>query len=162
METKSETVVKKPVLQFSIPCLEVDAEDKPPIFSYVFYELPYPRQPVDYFICNGWSNGKGKFRQEIRILKPDRSLFISTGEQEFDLKDESIPQLMINQFSNVVFEQFGVYWVQNYLNGELVMEYPLIVREVSQEELNRFMAEKSQEEIGALTVDQQLQRRAKS
>ncbi len=150
---------KKPVLQFSIPCLEVDAEDKPPIFSYVFYELPYPKQPVDFFICNGWSNGVGTYKQEIKLIKPNGELFIATGEQDFELKSENIPQLMINQFSNVVFNEFGVYWVQNYLNGELVMEYPLTVREVSQEELDRYRAEKSQEEIGAITVDEQLKRK---
>ncbi len=151
---------KKPILQFSIPCLEVEAQDKPPVFSYVFYELPYPRQPVSFYICNGWSNGKGSFKQEIKILKPDhKTVFVQTGEQDFELKDEVVPQLMVNMFGNVRFEEFGVYWVQNYLDGELVMEYPIVIREVSQEELNRFLAEKSQEEIGALTVDQQLKKK---
>ena len=132
------------------------------MFSYVFYELPYPRQPVSFYICNGWSYGKGKFTQEIKILKPDKkTVFVETGAQEFELKDESIPQLMINLFGNVRFDEFGIYWVQNYLNGELVMEYPIIIREVSQEEINRFLAEKSQEEIGALTVDQQLKKEKK-
>jgi len=132
--------VKRPVLQFSIPCLELETEDRPPVFSYVFYELPYPNSPVSFYIANGWSNGYGSFVQEIVIKKPSGSVFVSTGKQDFELKNTNTPQLMVNFFKDMQFSEFGDYIVEVYLNEEKVIEYPIIVRQLTSEELARFLA----------------------
>jgi len=132
--------LKKPVLQFSIPCLELETEDRPPIFSYVFYELPYPNSPVSFYIANGWSNGIGSFLQEIVIKRPSGSNFVSTGKQDFELKQTNVPQLMVNYFKDMQFDEFGDYIVEIYLNEEKVIEYPIIVRQLTSEELARFLS----------------------
>ncbi len=129
--------MKKPVLQFSIPCLEIETEDKPPIFSYVFYELPFPNAPVSFYIANGWSNGEGSFTQEIKLVKPSGNLLVSTGKQDFELKNTNIPQLMVNLFRDMMFDEFGDYKVEVYLNDEKVMEYPLTIRQLTAEEIRR-------------------------
>lgn len=137
---------KKPVLQFSIPCLELETEDKPPIFSYVFYELPYPNAPVSFYIANGWSNGQGKFEQEIVIKKPSGQKLISTGKQDFELKQLNTPQLMVNFFKDIQFDEFGDYTVEIYLNDEKIMDYILIVRQLTPEEISRFLSAIQQQE----------------
>jgi hypothetical protein len=129
--------MKKPVLQFSIPCLEIETEDKPPVFSYVFYELPFPNAPVSFYIANGWSNGEGSFTQEIKLIKPSGNLLVSTGKQDFELKSFNIPQLMVNLFRDMMFDEFGDYKVEVYLNDEKVIEYPLSVRQLTPEEIRR-------------------------
>jgi len=129
--------MKKPVLQFSIPCLEIETEDKPPVFSYVFYELPFPNAPVSFYIANGWSNGEGSFTQEIKLIKPSGNLLVSTGKQDFELKSFNIPQLMVNLFRDMMFDEFGDYKVEVYLNEEKVLEYPLTVRQLTPEEIRR-------------------------
>lgn len=144
-----EKMSKKPVLQFSIPCLELETEDKPPVFSYVFYELPYPNAPVSFYIANGWSNGEGSFTQEIVIKKPSGNNLVSTGKQDFELKQKNIPQLMVNYFKDIQFEEFGDYSVEVFLNDEKIIEYIIIVRQLTAEEIARFLeisqqAERSQ------------------
>jgi len=129
--------MKKPVLQFSIPCLEIETEDKPPVFSYVFYELPFPNAPVSFYIANGWSNGEGSFTQEIKLIKPSGNLLVSTGKQDFELKSFNVPQLMVNLFRDMMFDEFGDYKVEVYLNDEKVIEYPLTVRQLTSEEIRR-------------------------
>ena len=129
--------MKKPVLQFSIPCLEIETEDKPPVFSYVFYELPFPNAPVSFYIANGWSNGEGSFTQEIKLIKPSGNLLVSTGKQDFELKSFNIPQLMVNLFRDMMFDEFGDYKVEVYLNDEKIIEYPLTVRQLTPEEIRR-------------------------
>ncbi len=129
--------MKKPVLQFSIPCLEIETEDKPPVFSYVFYELPFPNAPVSFYIANGWSNGEGSFTQEIKLIKPSGNLLVSTGKQDFELKSYNVPQLMVNLFRDMMFDEFGDYKVEVYLNDEKVIEYPLTVRQLTSEEIRR-------------------------
>jgi hypothetical protein len=129
--------MKKPVLQFSIPCLEIETEDKPPVFSYVFYELPFPNAPVSFYIANAWSNGEGSFTQEIKLIKPSGNLLVSTGKQDFELKSFNIPQLMVNLFRDMMFDEFGDYKVEVYLNEQKIIEYPLSVRQLTPEEIRR-------------------------
>lgn len=132
---KGDNIIMKPSLQFSVPCLEVKEDNKPPTFAYLFYELPLPELPIKcppFFINNGWCNGQGKFQQEIKILSPDKKeVIIETGKQEFVLDIEYVPQLIVNQFDQVLFKETGYYWVQIFLNSSLELEYPLTVRLVS-------------------------------
>ncbi len=129
---------KEPSLQFSVMCLDlVEEERKPPTLQYLFYELPFPHLPfrMDRFhVINCWANGEGSYKQAVKILKPDRStLFIETGEQTFSLENAFTPQLMINVFADLEFQEEGHYWIQNFLNSKLVVEYPLTVRLVEGE-----------------------------
>lgn len=124
---------KSPALQFSVMCLDLlEEERKPPSLQYLFYELPFPHLPfhMDRFhVINCWSNGTGDYKQSVKILVPDRSkTFIETGEQTFSLEDPYTPQLMINVFADLEFQQDGHYWVQNFLGSQLVLEYPLTIR----------------------------------
>lgn len=123
----------QPSLQFSVMCLDlVEDERKPPTLQYLFYELPFPQLPfrMDRFhIINCWSNGTGQYKQAIKILTPSKTkTFVETGEQAFNLDDLYTPQLMINVFADLEFTEEGHYIIQNFLNGKLVMEYPLTVR----------------------------------
>lgn len=125
----------KPSLQFSVPCLEVKEENKPPTFAYLFYELPLPEIPIKcppFFINNGWCNGQGNYQQEIKILSPDKKeVIIETGKQDFALDTNYVPQLIVNQFDQVLFKEAGYYWVQVLLNGTIELEYPITVRLVT-------------------------------
>ncbi|MBI2263597.1 MAG: hypothetical protein HYU64_00255 [Armatimonadetes bacterium] len=124
--------MSKPHLQFSVPCLEVKENGGPPSFQHLFYELPLPEFPFKcppFFISNGWCNGKGEFRQSIRILAPDKQqVIIDTGEQPFTLQEQTTPFMAVNMFAEVVFKEPGICWVQTFLDGSLMLEYPLTIR----------------------------------
>lgn len=123
----------EPSLQFSVPCLEVPQEEgRPPSFHYLFYELPLPEFPyrVTFFVCNGWCNGQGRFVQSTRILKPDHvTPVVETGEQPFELAERETPFMAVNCFQEIPFESPGVHWIQVNLDGEMRLEYPLVVRQ---------------------------------
>lgn len=140
----------KPVLQFSVPCLEVKEEDKPPTFAYLFYELPLPSLPIKcppFYINNGWSSGQGTFNQEIKILSPNKQeVIVETGAQQFTLETQYVPQLIVNQFDQVLFKDTGFHWVQIFLDGILTLEYPITIRqtEKKQEGQNKNIPKKEQ------------------
>ena len=140
--------MKRPSLQFSVPCANVPEEDGPPSFRSVFFSLPHPQYHFNFpkkgfFVANGWCNGQGNFTQEIRLLQPDKEkVLISTGKQDFELKEIQTPFMAVNLFQ-IVFSQPGKYWVQIFLgeftgkdpqgrsqsaNDQLVIEYPLTVQ----------------------------------
>lgn len=131
----------KPSLQFSVPCLEVKDDQGPPIFSRIFYELPFPNFPFKcppFFINNGWSNGTGNHRESTRILAPDkRNIIIQTGDHPFTLSEQNIPFMAVNLFADVVFKEVGTYWIQVFLDDEMVLEYPLTIRQANTSKENK-------------------------
>lgn len=121
----------EPSLQFSVTCLEVIEDKGPPTLRYLFYELPLPVLPhgIDFYLANCWANGLGSFEQSVKILYPDRiKILVETGEKSFVLGDPYTPFMAIFRFSEIQFSEEGRYWIQNYLNGKLILEYPVTVR----------------------------------
>lgn len=131
MNVAAEPKTRVPHLQFSVPCLEVkEPPQGPPDFLSIFYELPLPQFPfkTDFEIANCWSYGLGKFQQEVKVLKPNRAVHLSSGKQTFELHSTSVPFMAINQFEGIVFERPGLYWIEVDLQGKPVLTYPLNVR----------------------------------
>ncbi len=124
-------------LQFSIPCYEVDYEQrKAPSFKYIFYDLPFPQLPqyVSFHVANGWIGGKGPgLHQVIKILQPDGSVHLETGRQPLEFVDEHTPFLAINRFPEIPFETVGHYWIVVYLEDQEVLRYPISSRDVGWE-----------------------------
>lgn len=125
---------KQPNLQFSVPYLSEGEDERIRSFVGIFYELPFPDFPTpkfSFFVANGWCNGKGNFKQKMRILTPDRkSAVIETPDQDFDLKETTTPFMAVNYFAEMVLQQPGTYWFQTFLNGKMKLEYPLVARKV--------------------------------
>lgn len=120
-----------PVLQFSVPCLEVkDPEGKPPDLLSLFYELPLPEFPykTDFAVANSWCKGSGQFRQSMRIIGPNKRVLVETGDQPFQLTSTLVPFMAINRFEGIVFEHPGVYQFEVYLEKNKVFSYPINVR----------------------------------
>jgi hypothetical protein len=121
-----------PSLQFSVPYLSEGTDERIRSFIGIFYELPFPEFPTpkfSFFLANGWCNGQGTYRQQIKILAPDRqSAIVETPEQEFQLKENTVPFMAVNYFSEMQLPGEGSYWIQTFLNGNMVLEYPMVAR----------------------------------
>lgn len=127
-----------PSLQFSIPYLSEGNDERIRSFIGIFYELPFPEFPTpkfSFFIANGWCNGKGTFKQKLRILLPDRkTALIETPDQEFELKETTTPFMAVNYFAEMILQQEGTYWIQTFINNKLTLEYPMVARKVNLQE----------------------------
>jgi len=65
----------------------------------------------------------------MRILNPDRkSAIIETPDQEFELKETTTPFMAVNYFAEMILQQAGTYWFQTFLNGKLIVEFPMVAR----------------------------------
>lgn len=120
-----------PMLQFSVPCLEVtESEGKPPDLLSLFYELPLAQFPfkTEFTVANCWCKGSGKFRQSMRILLPNKKVLVETGDQPFQLTSTLVPFMAVNRFEGIVFEHPGVHTFEVYLEGARVFSYPINVR----------------------------------
>ncbi len=124
---------KEPRLQFSVPCFEVEyKEAQAPTLRYVFYDLPFPELPfkMSFHIVNGWIGGIQERHQEIKVLRPDGSVHLSTGKQPLQFVNEHTPFMAINYLPDIPFDKEGLFWIVVSLEDTEVIRYPITVRTV--------------------------------
>jgi len=122
----------KPNLQFSVVCDDVRREDNGKFMLLGLFEAisasKFPATHPALFVANRWCKGEGPFTQKIRIVNSkDQKVVFQTDDQPFELKDINAHHTMISKFNNLVFPEAGKYWVEILLNGELFLNYPIIL-----------------------------------
>jgi len=125
----------KPNLQFSVLCDDVRREENGKFILIGLFEAinakKFPATHQSLFVVNRWCKGEGEFVQKIRIVNSkDTAVVFETDEQPFALKDIDAHHTLVSRFNNLVFHNSGKYWVEVLLNGELVLNYPIILKEV--------------------------------
>jgi hypothetical protein len=91
----------------------------------------FPATHPTLYVANRWCKGTGSFRQKIRIVNSkDSSVIFQTGDQPFELKDIDSHHTLVSRVNNISFPSSGKYWLEVFLNGDLVLNYPVILREV--------------------------------
>lgn len=124
----------KPNLQFSVLCDDVRREDNGKFMLIGLFEAisakKFPAKHPALFVANRWCKGEGAFTQKIRIVNSkDNSLIFQTDEQAFDLADIDRHHTLMSRFNNLIFPNPGKYWLEVLLDGELVINYPIILNE---------------------------------
>jgi hypothetical protein len=128
----------KPNLQFSVLCDDVRREENGKFMLIGLFEAinakKFPATHPSMFVVNRWCKGEGYFKQKIRILNSqDKGLVFQTDEQVFELTDIDKHHTLVSRFNNLVFPTAGKYWVEVLLDGELVLNYPILLKEVQGE-----------------------------
>jgi len=126
-----------PNLQFSVLCDDVRREDNGKFILIGLFEAinakSFPATHSSLFVVNRWCKGEGSFTQKIRIINTkDKGKVFETNEQPFNLKDIDSHHTLISRFNNLVFPDPGKYWVEVILDNELVLNYPIMLKEITQ------------------------------
>lgn len=124
----------KPDLQFSILCDDVRREDNGKFIFIGLFDVigtkNFPTQHGVMFVANRWCKGEGEFKQKSRIIDSvDKKLIVESPEVTFRLEDISQSHTVISKFSNITFPRAGKYWVEVLLDGQLTLDYPLMLVE---------------------------------
>ena len=128
----------KPNLQFSVLCDDVRQENNGKFILIGLFEAinarKFPATHQTLFVVNRWCKGQGSFLQKIKIVNSkDKSIVFQTGEQAFELKDIDGHHTLISKVNNLVFSGPGKYWVEVLIDGDLVLNYPLMLKEIKDE-----------------------------
>ena len=126
----------KPNLQFSVLCDDVRREDNGKFILLGLFEAinakEFPATHQMLFVANRWCKGEGRFTQKIRIVNTkDKSNVFQTEEQPFEIADIDSHHTLISRFNKLVFPNAGKYWVEVLLDGELVLNYPLMLKQAA-------------------------------
>ena len=124
----------KPNLQFSVLCDDVRREENGKFILIGLFEAinskKFPATHPSMYIVNRWCKGEGNFTQQIRIVNTkDKSIVFQTDEQVFELSDIDRHHTLISRFNNLVFPNAGKYWLEVLLDKELLLNYPIILKE---------------------------------
>ena len=128
----------KPNLQFSVLCDDVRREENGKFILIGLFEAinsrKFPATHPSMFVVNRWCKGEGPFTQKIRVVNSkDKSLVFQTDEQVFQLADIDKHHTLISKFNNLLFTSPGQYWIEVLLDGELFLNYPILLKEASSE-----------------------------
>lgn len=123
----------KPNLQFSVVCDDVRREDNGKFMLLGIFEAinarEFPARHHTLFVANRWCKGEGSFTQKIRIVSAkDKGIVFQTEDQPFQLSDIDTHHTIISRFNNLLFPESGKYWVEIFLNSELMLNYPLMLK----------------------------------
>lgn len=125
----------KPTLQFSILCDDVRREDNGKFMFIGLFETiggaKLPLRHPQFHIANRWCKGVGPFKERIRVVEEETGKrLVESKELTFELNGLEHSHTSINRFAGILFERSGKYFVEVLLNEELIISYPLIVKDV--------------------------------
>ena len=123
----------RPNLQFSVVCDDVRREDNGKFMLIGIFEAinaaEFPAKHHTLFVANRWCKGEGSFTQKIRIVNSkDKAVVFQTDDQAFQLQDIDTHHTIISRFNNLLFPDPGKYWVEIFLNNELILNYPIMLK----------------------------------
>jgi hypothetical protein len=127
----------KPSLNFTIICDDVRQEmggklSLMGLFENI-YAAKFPAVHPRMAIVTEWSSGQGEFRTRMRILTPDGKTVIRETNSKMSLNGVNYRHRDVSLHLNVELKTPGAYWVENYLDDELINSLPLNVVQVKEQ-----------------------------
>jgi hypothetical protein len=126
--------MKSAQLVYSILCDDVRLElgnklSLMGIFENIF--LPsFPAGILRFATINHWI-GVGDYETQVRIVSPDGREVAVSAPSAFRIESQGYAD-NITFFANVALERAGTYQIRTYLDGNMVYEKPLFVRQIQQ------------------------------
>jgi hypothetical protein len=131
----SETI--KPSLAYTIICDDIRQEAGGKISLMGLFENIYATNfPVLHprlALMSEWSDGRGDFAVVTRILSPDRKTVLRETMSKISLNDPQYKHRDISLHLNIELQTPGTYWIEYYLDNELISSIPLQVVHVKEQ-----------------------------
>ena len=127
----------KPSLNFTIICDDIRQEmggklSLMGLFENI-YATKFPAIHPRLAIMTEWSEGKGEFEVKTRLLSPDRKTALRETASRITLNDANFRHRDVSVHLNIEFKSPGTYWIEHFLDGELINSLPLKVVQVREQ-----------------------------
>lgn len=130
----------KPTITFTIFCDDVRQEiggkiSLMGIFENI-YATSFPAIHPRLAIVTEWTEGKGEYDTNLRILSPDRKTVLRETSSRMRLSETGVRHRDVSIHLNIEFDRPGVYWVEHLLDGEVIHSMPMRVFHVKEQKLH--------------------------
>lgn len=130
----------KPSLNFTIICDDIRQEAGGKISLMGLFENIYannfPAVHPRLAIITEWSDGRGDFDLKMQIRSHDRKDILRETASKLKLTDLNFRHRDVSIHFNIDFKSPGTYWIENYLDGELIASIPLKVVQIREQPLH--------------------------
>ena len=127
----------KPSLAYTIICDDVRQEAGGKISLMGLFENIYATNfPVLHprlALMSEWSDGRGEFSVITKLLSPDRKTVLRETSSKISLRDTVNKHRDISVHLNVELKAPGTYWIEHYLDNEMISSLPLQVIHVKEQ-----------------------------
>lgn len=131
------TDVIRPSLNFTILCDDVRQEiggklSLMGLFENI-YATKFPAMHPRLAVITEWTEGKGEFSVAMKILSPDRKTVLRETASRITLNGVGFRHRDVSVHLNIEFKTPGTYWVENYLDNEMINSIPMKVVQVKEQ-----------------------------
>jgi hypothetical protein len=127
----------KPSLSYTIICDDIRQEQGGKISLMGLFEniyaMNFPVLHPRLALISEWSEGRGDFLVMTRLLTPDRKTVLRETVSKFTISGTSHRHRDVSLHLNIEFPSPGTYWIEHYLDKELVSSIPLAVIQVKEQ-----------------------------
>jgi len=127
----------KPSLHFTIICDDVRQETGGKLSLMGLFENIYaakfPAVHPRLAVVTEWIEGQGEFDTTLRILSPDRKTVLRETSSRIKMRGANFKHRDVSLHLNVEFKTPGTYWIENFLDGEMVHSIPLNVAQAKEQ-----------------------------
>jgi len=131
------TDTMKPSLSYTIICDDIRQEQGGKISLMGLFEniyaMNFPVLHPRLALISEWSEGRGDFLVMTRLLTPDRKTVLRETVSKFTISGTSHRHRDVSLHLNIEFPSPGTYWIEHYLDKELVSSIPLAVIQVKEQ-----------------------------
>ena len=127
----------KPSLNFTILCDDVRQEmggklSLMGLFENI-YATKFPAMHPRLAVISEWAEGRGEFDVMMRLLSQDRKTVLRETSSKIKLNGVGFRHRDVSVHLNIEFKTPGTYWIENYLDNELVNSIPMKVVQVKEQ-----------------------------
>jgi hypothetical protein len=120
-----------PDLQCSLICEEVRQEINGNfILVGVLGFVRVPQVPITaHKLCvfNRWTSGVGQFTEVVRLVAPDQTTVLRTGQTKFALQDAAHHATNLTLLGQVQFPTAGIYYIEVLVEEVMKIRFPFPV-----------------------------------
>lgn len=131
------TETMKPSLIYTIICDDVRQEQGGKISLMGLFEniyaINFPVLHPRLALMSEWTDGRGEFEVMTRLISPDRKTTLRETVSRITINDANHRHRDVSLHLNIEFQTAGTYWIEHYLDRELVSSMPLAVIQVKEQ-----------------------------
>lgn len=129
-----------PSVHFTIVCDDIRQElggkvSLMGIFENI-YATQFPAFHPRMAVITEWTEGKGEFEVTMRLSSPDKKNVLRETVSRLSLSNPSVRHREISVHLNLEFLVPGTYWIEHFLDGEMVHSMPLNIVQVKEQNLH--------------------------
>ncbi|MDA8083534.1 MAG: hypothetical protein M0024_07750 [Nitrospiraceae bacterium] len=129
-----------PTVHFTIVCDDIRQEMGGKISLMGIFENIYashfPAFHPRLAVITEWTEGQGEFEVMMRLSSPDKKTVLREMVTRISLNNPGVRHRDIAVHLNLEFKTAGTYWIEHYLDGELVNSIPLNVLQVKEKSVH--------------------------